>query len=74
MIDFNQDIPEQLNDYFNDAQKIIMLFRQIELSVGCAILLSIIVSIVYSKYTIIKRDYMFTIQLNYLCSFVYRTL
>lgn len=73
MIDFNQDIPAQLNDYFNDAQKIIMLFRQIELSVGCAILLSIIVSIVYSKYTIIKRDYMFTTQLNYLCSFVYLT-
>jgi hypothetical protein len=69
-----QDIPYDLDKNFNDWQKILMLARQIQLAIGCLILLFIIISIIYSNFIIIKRDYMYITQLSYLCSFVYAIL
>ncbi len=56
---------------FNDRQSTIMIFRRIQLSLGCVILGGIVVNIIKSIECYMQERYTFLIQLNCLCFAVF---
>ncbi len=58
-------------DGFNDRQSIIMIFRRIQLSIGCLILGGIVANIIKSIEYYMQERYMFLTLQNCLCSAVF---